>query len=60
MTADDTFRILKRKSLPEIYHTIAKKCNEDMSEDRFRQIVESYGYKLEEFYDYEQLFVMRK
>lgn len=59
MTADDTFRILKRKPLSEIYHTIANECNDDMSEGRFRQIVESFGYKLEEFYEYETHYVVR-
>lgn len=52
-TEDDTIRILKRKPLSEIYTTISKRCNADMSEDKFRSIVETYGYTLEEFFEYE-------
>lgn len=60
MTLDDTFRVLKREPISEIFHIISSRCNENISEDAFQRIVESYGYTLGEFYDYEQLFVKRK
>jgi hypothetical protein len=56
LTEDDTFRILSRLPINEASELIFKRVvlHSDMGESEFTRIVESYGYTLEEYYDYER------
>jgi len=62
MDEEDTFRILSRKPLSEIFHDIHRSrvvlAAEFVGlEGKFQQIVESNGYTLEEYFEYERQFL---
>lgn len=53
-TEDDTFRMLSRPPLSEVYPIVQKKVIYTTRFSKLKEIVETFGYSLDEFFAYEQ------
>lgn len=55
-TEDDTFRVLARRPLHEIYQTVYNQIGAETTIKQVASIVTMYGYTLREFIDYDELY----
>ena len=58
-TEDDTFRVLLRKPISEIYQDILEQIGAETSIKEVGLIANKHGYTLREFMDYDEKYTLR-
>jgi len=57
MNEDDTFRVLSRNPIDQVYKTILRNFDADTTKREFVRMVVQSGYTLEEFDEYEEFYL---
>jgi len=58
-TPEETFRVLARKTMPDVYPEIQKRISDETTVVEMLEIIKEYGYTFQEYLNYDMNYTKR-